>query len=340
MSKTLRGIGNATLNVQNKSVNGIRFAVQLQAATAGTAIIPQNFSPSNVKVLVNLLRGGKKHRVIESTLDVIGRESSIRNAGWDVIAGYQMIPLRANGAGVIQRSLFPVELNFHSGLVLRGDDTLEIQLQTNGSTYGGGITPGVTIDSNNSQIEFSEIQCDCEEYGVPKFDVRAINTGDNVHNVQMADNVKSVTFINLNVADTLEATSIITSVNLSGPDVNQSLSYWELLTQRTNDLEYLPVSTISGIANTTSRAQSFVICEGSDLDDLNVTINLNAAAVNGAQNWVVVRYLETDPLTIELASVRQREKSARKAARIGIAGAQAQASKLGGIKNALRKKRK
>lgn len=340
MSKTLRGIGNATLNVQNKSVNGIRFAVQLQAATAATAIIPQNFSPSNVKVLINLMRGGKKHRIVESTLDVLGRENSIRNAGWDIIAGYQLLPLRLNAAGVIQRSLFPVEINFHSGIVLRGDDVLEIQLQTNGSTYTNGITPGVTIDQNNSQIEFSEIQCDCEEYGIPKFDVRAINTGDNVHNVQMADNVKSVTFINLNATDTLEANSLISSVNISGPDINQSLSYWELLTQRNNDMDYIPLSTISGVAATTSRAQSFVITEGDDLDDLNVTINLNSAAVLGAQNWVIVRYLETDPVTIELAKVRQQEKGAKKAARIGMAGAQAVASKLGSIKNALRKKRK
>jgi hypothetical protein len=295
MSKTLRGIGNATLNVQNKSVNGLRFAVQLQAAVANTPIVNPNtvaFVPSNVKVLVNLMRAGKKHRIAESTLDVLAREGSIRNAGWDVIAGTQNLVLRAAAAGVFERRLLPYEINFHSGIVLRGDDTLEVQLQTNGSTYAAAM------DQTNSQIEFSEIQCDCEEYGIPKFDIRAVNTGDNIHNVQMADNVKSVTFVNLNATDVLEANAVISTVNISGPDINANLSYWELLAQRNNDLEFVA----GAVANTTSRAQSFVICEGNDLDDLNVTINLNSAAVLGAQNWVVVRYLETDPITIELAS--------------------------------------
>lgn len=332
MSKTLRGIGNATLNVQNKSVNGVRFATTLVAATAGTAITLTNYSLANVKVLVNVSRGGKKHRIIETQLDVIARESSIRNAGWDVAIGNTSIDLRANGVGIIQRTLVPVELNFHSGIVLRGDDTLEIQIQTSGATYGA------TIDQNNSQIEFSEIQCDCEEYGLPKFDVRAINTGDNVHNVQMADNVKAVTLVNTAAAPLLqtEAAAVISTVNIASPDINASLSYYELLTQRNNDLQ-----VVAGyVANVSNRGQSFVIVEGNDLDDLNVTINLNSANVLAASNFVVVRYLETDPLTVELASVRQREKSAKKAARIGLPGAQAQASKLGSIKNALRKKRK
>jgi len=330
MSKTLRGVGNATLNVQNKSINGVRFAVQLQAAVVNVAVNNANFSPANVKVLVNLMRGGKKHRIVETTLDVIGRENSIRNAGWDVVAGGQGLVLRTQGAAVFGRTLLPYEINFHSGLVLRGDDTLEIQLQTNGSTYAAAL------DQTNSQIEFSEIQCDCEEYGIPKFDVRSINTGDNVHNVQMADNVKAVTFINLGAATIDETAAIISTVNISGPDINSNLSYWELLAQRNNDMQFIP----SGVANTTSRGQSFVICEGNDLDDLNITINLNSANVAGAQNWVIVRYLETDALTMELSSTRQKERHAKKAARVGVAGAQAIASKLEQHKMALRKARK
>jgi hypothetical protein len=277
-----------------------------------------------------LSRGGKKHRIAESTLDVLARENSIRNAGWDVIAGNQGLILRAGAGGNFARTLLPFELNFHSGIVLRGDDALEVQLQTNGSTYAAAL------DQTNSQIEFSEIQCDCEEYGVPKFDIRAVNTGDNVHNVQMADNVKAVTFVNLDAADVLEASARISTVNISGPDINANLSYWELLAQRNNDMEFIP----GGVANTTSRGQSFVICEGNDLDDLNITINLNSAVIFGAQNWVVVRYLETDPLTLELANTRQRERSFKKAAKIGVKGAQAAAHKLGAYKQALRKARK
>lgn len=333
MSKTLRGVGNATLTVQNKSLNGLRFAVQLQAAVVNTVIANPNtvaFVPSNVKVLINLMRAGKKHRIVETTLDVLARENSINNAGWDVIAGTQNILLRAAGVAAFERRLLPYEVNFHSGLVLRGDDSLEVQLQTNGSTYAAAM------DQTNSQIEFSEIQCDCEEYGIPKFDVRSVNTGDNIHNVQMADNVKSVTFVNLNAISELEAIAIISTVNISSPDINANLSYWELLTQRNNDLQFVA----GAVANTTTRAQSFIICDGNDLDDLNVTINLNSALVLGAQNWVVVRYLETDPITLQLANVRQAERSAKRAARMGMPGAQSAAMKYGVAKSVLRKKRK
>jgi hypothetical protein len=50
--------------------------------------------------------------------------------------------------------------------------------------------------------------------------------------------------------------------------------------------------------------------------------------------------LETDPITLQLADIRQKERSAKRAVRMGVQGAQAIASKLGSAKSILRKKRK
>jgi len=323
MSKTIKGIGNDTVKVRARTVIGALFAITLQHGTANTAVANSMFDATKTITKISLVRGGKPKIICSDNLKILAAESAFLDAGWDVVMGTSNVALEAPAVGVFARALLTYQINFHGPINLRDGDELRIEVTVNNGTYNA------VLDLSASQIEFSEIQAEGTEFGLPIIESYALNTGDSTHTIEPRDNVKQYALINLDKTDNLEASAVISQKANSTDEINITRQYLEMLAERSEEFTSL------ALANT--RNQSFILIKGEDLDKASCELQLNSTNVNAGKNYVVVRKMEETAASIKVGAVRSELKQLEKFQKKGLP---VNSEKMASLRNAKQQGRK
>jgi len=324
MSKTIKGTGNDTVKVKNRTVIGALFAITLEHGTANTAITNSMFDATKAILKITLVRGGKSTILGTDNLKILAAESSFQDAGWDVVMGTSNVELVAPAVGVFARRLLTYQFDFHGPVNLRDGDELRIELTVNTGAYNA------VLSTSNSQIEFSEIQGEATEFGLPIVESYALNTGDSQHTVEPRDNVKQITLINLDKTDTLEASAVVSQKALTTDEIAITRQYLEILTERTEEFTSLALAS--------TRNQSFILAKGEDLDKCAVDLQLNSSNVAAGKNYIVVRRMIETKDSIIAGDFRREEKDLMKLQKKGVPVNSNRLAELGQAKRQIRKK--
>jgi len=323
MSKTIKGIGNDTVKVQNRTVIGMLFAITLEHGTANTAVTNAMFDATKCVLKVTLIRGGRPTQLCADNLKILAGASSFQDAGWDVVMGTSNVELVAPAVGVFARRLLTYQIDLHGPVNLREGDELRIELTVNNGAYNA------VLSTSNSQIEFSEIQGEASEFGLPIIESYALNTGDSQHTVQSRDNVKEIILINLDKTDNLEASAVISQKAYSTDEIAITRQYLELLSERTEEF--------STMAESNARNQSFCLAKGEDLDKCTVDLQLNSTNVNAGKNYIVVRRMLVSKESLMHGEVRRDLKNLEKIGKMGMPVSSEKMNSLRNMKSNVRK---
>jgi len=304
MSKTIKGTGNDTVIVKNRIVTGALFAITLEHGTANTAVTNSMFDATKCLLKITLIRNGQSIQIVSDNLKILAAESSFFDGGWDVVMGTDNVELVAPAVGVFARRLLTYQFDLHSPIELEDKDQLKIQLTVNTGAYSA------VLSAVNSQIEFSEIQSEGVEYGLPIVESYALNTGDSTHTVEPRDNVKQIVLVNLDKTDNLEASSVVSTKALTTDEIGITRQYLEIVSERTEQF--------STMTEANARNQSHCLVKGDDLDKCSVELELVSSNVNAGKNYIVVRRMEVSASSVMRGEATREMKGMKKAQKIGV----------------------
>lgn len=289
--------GRKVVRFQSVAIDGINLHYRFIADAVNTA--PVGIDLNEVTFKATLYQNGFKTELVNAKvlplhLDAItvsqngflANNNAVTTAG--ILAGKVVVSEAVAIAGENQ-GFSPIR--FGGGIVLKGQDYIEVDVTIGGSAWDAGCDAGsyIEIEPNEEQVN---------QFSVPIIEVHPIPTSENVFSRSLGDNVQTISLINVD-KDDKEANRPVANIEFECNKFNYNRSFSK---QKAIYEQRVAVLT----------ARSCVeVAKNTDMDDAMLKLDLNSANVTSDYNFIVVRRFETDGELLQSGEAR-RLKHGRK----------------------------
>lgn len=200
--------------------------------------------------------------------------------------------LQASGASAKLTLALGGEFILPQFINLRGDDLLKVTINAS-SGYNSGC------DTSASSIYVSQINEKGPEWATPYLNYSTITAGDSTFSAVLGNNITDVLLLNSDQITDQLATQVFENMQLNSNSLSFSLQWSEMQMQRLSQF----FNNNSSVTDATLRRQSFmpIMASRNSLQNVQVDLQLNAANVAAAKNFVVAASYYTDERLQSLA---------------------------------------
>ena len=287
--KTIRTGENERFEISKKTVKGVLLAFYAEAALVNVGINWGDLDLSKINVKLNLIRGGRTYTLFSDMLQVLALESAWFHERYTNYhaggAADTFIEMVASGVAAKEIGIGPVYIDFGGIIQLSGDDRLAFEMQL----PSGAWSADINTSNSYCLVDYDET-IGVERY-TPYIDTVSIKANETTSTLGVSDDVMSVTFLNLDKTDVLEANKVIDSCTISGDYYHNSDTYYQLHAKR---LISLPIPGMSADRYQSFRLLDQVDLSGQLLDNGKIDLQLTGTNVAGGKNYIVVRKMYTD----------------------------------------------
>lgn len=273
-----------TQSLRDCTLNGVVFNVYLSAAVAGTAITLTDWLPQNVQVNTILSRNGKDTRITGDNLNILGLYSSLNYGISQWLNGTTLV---ANAPGVTQIQLMSVLIHFGEHINVKGDDSMDIQVQLTSAAFGATISGAV------SYIEFNPNFSIGYEYGTPRIVAKVVQANIPSEKYAFGNGVIKAAFLNFDQTD--YTNQLITSAQINSKQLSNSYDWFDCINRDLNDV-VSPVRSQYFAANPLSPMSFVLHCGTKDnkmvLDGCSISAAYLAGNINAGKNYWVATMME------------------------------------------------
>jgi len=284
-----------------RKAKGLNLRAFLSHNTAATALAATDFLPSGLNITVTHYTGTKSTTILDGNLEPYVMESVLGKAGLQYLtlatspARTRIITL-AQTTGVKEQAIIPMYINFGCTIDLKGNDKLEVRLQSLGSEYSSNIDTAV-----------SYVYCDLaegteEQWAIPQIVQRTVNGTELTNTFDLGDGVSGIAFINTDKTSLLAAANVIANVVINSEDgFQKNATYDELYSER---VAMMPENEHRCMA------QSQILLRTANrtlLNRVNMRCTFVSGSVTSGKNFIISRRFVTSP------SMVQNYKSSRQA---------------------------
>jgi hypothetical protein len=264
---TLRNNDTQSLDLSLKTVQ--RFGFNLNLVGAGT---PANVVLELIDVKCMLKRSGEDHVLFHENLQLLAQESMFMK-GFKHALQKTVIVLNATVGSRLD--LLPLIVDLGAPLNLKGDDKLRLEVTTKAGWMGD-------YDSSQSSIEIEDREAIGVETFIPFIKSRALQATISRDQFSLGHNVTSIAFINTEASrDNTDAQRVWDSVIINTDKVNWDDNRARILGRRASMFEDVAVAG--------DRKENFKYVPNVELDNVQITIQLNGANVAATKNYIVYR---------------------------------------------------
>lgn len=274
--------GSVTEQITNKSIRRIGVVVKLYKPAAAPADVLPNLQ--SVIIKLSLKRNGNTHIIFNDNLAVLLRESMFHQS-YDAVSDISgLLNIGTNGGDTIQAVCGMIDLG--GTINCMNTDVLTFTADTNASWVDA------TYDASQSNIEF-EIRDDIGvEKFIPKILSESINNGESRFRRSLGDNVTQVSFINTDVSAWIPLTTDIAveHFTLTSDKYNISDDKYQMYARRNSQFE--------SVSSSNSRKKSFAYTPNTEIDNVQIDLQLDPAQITGSANRIVYRTFVADKSTL------------------------------------------
>lgn len=279
---------------KNVSIKGLSLPIYIKHASTNTAFASGMWDPTLATIQINLLRNGVKTPIANDTLSnliaLTGYSKPVFEYLKDTSKNIQTV---AAAVGVKAEGYMPLIMDFGSVINLKGSDELIVDITINSGFFSATLAD-TTGTVNYMQLDY--IPGVGLEYFTPVFRQEVIQTNQTNPSFDLGDNVTRIVLYNVDKTDTLTASQVATQVNISSNKLSSNDTVQELYTKK-RDL-------FVNDADAAIRKQSYMLHDGSDLDNVRIDLTLTGANVNASKNFVLYRSFFTSIGQIKSAKQR------------------------------------
>lgn len=315
---TIKGTDTQKETYRSRMMRGISLVAVLLAATAGTAMTGVLVDQTKIKVTAKLYRGADQ-KPFEIYNEQIRYANAISTFGRPQFLFFQNSTkevLLANTGGVTEKAVLPMFLDFGKTYNLRGQDCIEITINTT------GCFSDATVSSTTSYLELTSVDSqegvDDAETVIEAYNIQTGKTSDGWN---LGDGITDIMLYNSDKTDILEASAPFTNATVASDQFNAgNQTFGQLLGKR--------LGMFLTKAESDLRYHSFVLYQGDSLTNVRLDLNLAGANVNASSCYVIVRRKVRTAATLVRG---EQELAAKSVKRFKQAGMHSEASKLASI---------
>lgn len=310
--KTVRVGENEALTIKKKTVKGISLVFYAEAALVAVGLNAADFDLSKIQVKCTLRRNGQQATLFADMLQVLALESAWfhdRYTNYHAIgASDTLLEMVASGVATKEIVLMPVYIDLGGIIECEDDDELSFQMQFPAAS----LSADINTSNSYCLVDFDETIG--VERAIPYIETQSVKVNETTESVSLTDNVTSITFINLDKTDLLEASKVLDGITIAGDYYHNTDTHYQLHERR---LRSLPIPGMNA-----DRGQSFRVLDGldlsgNDLDAGTIDLQLNGANVNGGKNYLVIRKFTSDLRQLVRSENKLQKHAMNKLARRG-----------------------
>lgn len=287
-------------------VRGFRFMLEATAKAFSKTVanVRAAIDLSKIDLDVVLISGsGKRSVLVSGDLETLAMETNFNDNSFDFVHpdSTQGIDLLTGAADAYQKILLPIEVMLGQPINIRGGSILRLETR-----FGvGAVKDATVVDTSLITLYIEEMVAVGVQWITPFIEVHNIPQNQKEFKLALGENVTNITFINKDKDSVLLADQVIKDVRFKSDRYNATKDYYTLLTDRV-DAEHHDYD-----AGHMPRNQSFVLFSGSEMDDAEITLNLDSANVNTNMNFIVVRKYAHFEKVVKEAMRRKRKHEQR-----------------------------
>jgi hypothetical protein len=286
---TLRNNDTQALRLRKKTVQRFSFILNLIGAGAVATLLLDSI---NVKCI--LRRSGREHILFHENLLLLAIESMYYSAIEHALQ--KTVITLAAGTQV----MLPLLVDLGYPVNLLGDDELSLEVTTKTGWMG-------TYDAASSSLEVEDREAIGVETVIPMIKSRSISATHSRVVESLGDNVTSITLVNTEATrSNSTADAVFESLIISSDKYSASDNRGRLLSRRASQFE--------NVANASLRRENFKYVPAVELDDVEITIEMNGANVAATKNYIVYRtYVTTREVLQRAAALNSKHANQNEA---------------------------
>lgn len=299
MSRVVKFGEQQTIDIMSNSVNGITLTLYAQADTVNVPFSANLLNLTAVQVKCTLYRGNRSFTIFNDNLRNLYARSVYGSQVWKAFStgdssdvAYTLV---AAGVAAKQQVVLPIYIVLPGIINLKGSDKLITEVNLPSSAAGAGV------DTSVSNILFDYMEGVGVEWAIPQINSQVIQANVSSFQQSLGSFVTSAWLFNFDKRSYLESDRVVSSMQLSSDKWQRVDEANELLTKASIQ-GYMPVGY--------DFYQSFLLYSGKELNNVNLSLNLNTNNVNASQNWIIWDSFQTDPAVVKRAISMQRRHDA------------------------------